>query len=81
MVTLLLLLTIQPLSLSHQLLLQLLLEQQKLCWFSTILVSGALSGTIGANVTAMSGTPTGLPLIGNTMTLANGSNTLGTMNS
>ncbi len=43
------------------------------------LVTGGLSGTIGANVTAMSGTPAGLPLIGNTMSLANGSATLGAL--
>jgi len=41
------------------------------------LVAGALSGTIGTNLTAMSGTPAGLPLTGNIMSLADGSATLG----
>jgi len=41
------------------------------------LVSGNMSGTIGAKVTAMSGSPAGLPLVGSTFNLVDGSNTLG----
>ncbi|MDK2948974.1 MAG: hypothetical protein PWQ56_139, partial [Patescibacteria group bacterium] len=41
------------------------------------LVSGALSGTIGAKVTAMSGSPAGLPLVGSTFNLVDGKDTLG----
>jgi len=43
------------------------------------LASGATSGTIGVNLTAMSGSPAGLPLVGSTFTLANGTSTLGSV--
>lgn len=43
------------------------------------LASTATSGTIGAKVTAMSGNPAGLPLVGSTFTLADGSSTLGSV--
>jgi len=37
------------------------------------------SGTMGVNVTAMSGTPAGLPLVGNTFTLVDTNSTMGTL--
>ncbi|HNY36164.1 MAG TPA: hypothetical protein PLD14_00130 [Candidatus Pacearchaeota archaeon] len=45
------------------------------------MVSGVngLAGTVGANLTAMSGTPTGLPLIGNTFSMVDTTATLGTL--
>jgi hypothetical protein len=41
--------------------------------------AAANSGTIGANLTAMSGAPSGLPLTGNLFTIADGANNLGTL--
>jgi hypothetical protein len=37
------------------------------------------AGTVGASVTAMTGTPAGLPLVGNTFSMADGSTTLGSL--
>jgi len=41
--------------------------------------STATSGTVGAKVTAINGDPDGLPLMGNTFTLADGSSVLGAL--
>jgi len=43
------------------------------------IAAAAQSGTIGAKITAMTGDPTGLPLIGNLFSIADGANTLGTL--
>ena len=43
------------------------------------IAAAAQSGTIGAKITAMTGDPTGLPLVGNLFSIADGASTLGTL--